>query len=216
MRRTKEDAEHTKKRILDAARAVFARRGAARTSLERIARAAGVTRGAIYWHFANKTELFFAMREEVSLPIIDHIESALSRGNESDPLSGIERFMKGIIETLESDRCARETFQILAFKCEYVAELRKELEGQVASFGELAELLKRAYRNAKRAGQLRAELRPALAAAESCVFLVGLIRLWLVDDSGEFIRHRAKKLVAAHVRSRRAERAAGTARTSER
>ena len=78
MRRTKDEAERTRRRVLQAARKVFARQGVARTSLEQVARAAGVTRGAVYWHFRNKADLFFQMREQVSLPLLDRIDLALS------------------------------------------------------------------------------------------------------------------------------------------
>lgn len=60
MRRTKEDAQHTREALLDAAELVFAQRGVSRTSLQEIAKAAGLTRGAVYWHFKDKAELFNA------------------------------------------------------------------------------------------------------------------------------------------------------------
>ena len=126
MRRTKRESERTRQGILAAARKVFARQGVTRTTFEEIAAAAGVTRGAIYWHFADKTELFFAMREQVAVPMIDQIDLALLRDG-SDPLAGVERFLQDILEALESDAAARQTFQILGFKCEYVGEHEREL-----------------------------------------------------------------------------------------
>ena len=60
VRRTKEDALETRKRILDAAVEVFNRLGVAQTSLNDVAKEAGVTRGAIYWHFTNKVAMFDA------------------------------------------------------------------------------------------------------------------------------------------------------------
>ena len=53
-RRTKEEALATRHALLDAAERVFGRRGVARTSLVEIAEEAGVTRGAVYWHFKDK------------------------------------------------------------------------------------------------------------------------------------------------------------------
>lgn len=58
MRKTKEQAEQTRQKILNAARKMFFQNGVAKTSLEHIAKEAGVTRGAIYWHFKDKTALF--------------------------------------------------------------------------------------------------------------------------------------------------------------
>ena len=69
VRRTKEEALETRNRILDAAEAVFHARGVARPSLADIAEAAGVTRGAIYWHFKDKSVVFAAMCDRVNLPV---------------------------------------------------------------------------------------------------------------------------------------------------
>ena len=87
VRQTKENAELTRQRIIDAARQVFLARGVSRTSMEQIATAAGVTRGAVYWHFSNKTELFSVMREQVFLPLIDRMDDNLQLENNEDPLT---------------------------------------------------------------------------------------------------------------------------------
>ena len=68
-RRTREEALETRNRILDAAERVFNEHGVSRTSLASIASAAGVTRGAVYWHFRDKTDLFDAMMQRVVLPL---------------------------------------------------------------------------------------------------------------------------------------------------
>ena len=63
VRRTKEDALATRSSLLDAAELLFQAQGVSRTSLADIAREAGTTRGAIYWHFKDKADLFNAMME---------------------------------------------------------------------------------------------------------------------------------------------------------
>lgn len=57
MKRTKEDALKTKSLIMQTAIDLLARDGVEATTLEKIAREAGCTRGAVYWHFKNKQEL---------------------------------------------------------------------------------------------------------------------------------------------------------------
>src|SRR3954468_16837544 len=69
VRRTKEEAQATRRHILDTAELVFEQRGVSGTSLNEIAKAAGLTRGAIYWHFQNKADLFNAMMERATLPL---------------------------------------------------------------------------------------------------------------------------------------------------
>ncbi len=85
VRRTKEESLETRRAIIDAARDVFVAHGVTQTSLEQIAEAAGVTRGAIYWHFADKAELFYAMRDQVKIPLIDRSDVALA-GDETRPI----------------------------------------------------------------------------------------------------------------------------------
>jgi TetR/AcrR family acrAB operon transcriptional repressor len=203
LRRTKRESERTRQDILAAARKVFARQGVTRTTFEEIAASAGVTRGAIYWHFADKTELFFAMREQVAVPMIDQIDLVLSRADGSDPLAGVERFLRGILRALESDPAARRTFQIMGFKCEYVGELERELGLQRLRCSELVAKLTQTYARAQRAGQLRAGLRPSMAALETCSFVIGLTRLWLLDARGSLLRPLARRLISAHVTGHR-------------
>jgi TetR/AcrR family transcriptional regulator, acrAB operon repressor len=203
VRRTKEESERTRLQILAAARRVFARQGVTRTSLEQIAGAAGVTRGAIYWHFADKTELFYAMREQVSLPMVDRTGFAWFPADSADPLASVERFLLGVLEALAGDAATRETFQIMGFKCEYVGELERELNLHNNRCTELYSKLTAVYRRAERAGQLRRGLKPAPAALATCSFLIGLVRLWLMDRSGKQVRPKARSIVKAHVDSLR-------------
>ena len=212
MRRTKQESERTRQSILAAARRVFARQGVTRTTLGEIAAAAGVTRGAIYWHFANKTALFFAMREQMAVPMIDQMDLVLLRADKSDPLAGVERFLRGILESLESDAMARQTLQIMGFKCEYVGEFERELVLQRLRCSELISKLSEAYSRASRAGKLRVGLSPSMAALETCSFLIGLVRLWLLDARGSLARRAARKLISAHVANRRRSGEVGNTR----
>jgi len=199
MRRTKEESAATRRGILDAARRAFASRGVTRTTLEHVAAEAGVTRGAIYWHFANKAALFDAMREQVSLPIIDRTDYTLLAPQVPDPLSAAERFLCTLLDSVANDGDTRETFRIMMLKCEYVDELEPELARQTGGWRELEAKLAGVYARAKRAGTLRAGLSPAMAALDTCVFVAGLMRLWLLDDDGVLIRTRARRLIAAHI-----------------
>lgn len=201
MRRTKEDSERTRRRIIAAARQVFARQGVRRTTLEEVARAAGVTRGAIYWHFSGKTDLFYAMREQVLLPTID-TGFAASAADAADPLGSAERFLRGVIASLD-DPAARETFRIMGFKCEYVGELGRELHRQRRRCAELTGKLAQVYRRARRTGQLRAGLTPAPAASATCSFLIGLVRLWLMDKARGPVRGAADAIIKSHIDSYR-------------
>lgn len=71
-----ERTEATTRRLLDVGRELFAARGFARTGTEDLVRAAGVTRGALYHHFADKNALFHAVLDEVQQDVGRAVEAA--------------------------------------------------------------------------------------------------------------------------------------------
>src|SRR4051794_10630567 len=61
--RREERREETRAELVEAAARVFARRGFHGASIDQIAREAGYSTGAIYWHFEGKDDLFLAVYE---------------------------------------------------------------------------------------------------------------------------------------------------------
>lgn len=83
-KRTKAEALKTRQELIETAIAQFAQHGVSKTTLNDIADAANVTRGAIYWHFENKTQLFNEMwLQQPSLREL--IRDHLTAGLEHDP-----------------------------------------------------------------------------------------------------------------------------------
>jgi TetR/AcrR family transcriptional regulator, acrAB operon repressor len=203
-RKTKEEASRTRQQIIDAARQVFLERGVSRTTLEKIAQAAGVTRGAVYWHFANKAELFFAMKEQVSLPLIDRTDSFLLADDIADPLDGIERSLLEFFSILDQCPDVRQTFDIMILRCEYVDEFAPVLEEINKPHIDFAGKLEEAYRRAASKGTLRPGLVPADMALDTWVFTLGLVRQWLSSAPCECLRQKVPAIIAAHVALRRA------------
>ena len=80
MRRTQEDAEKTKQMILDAGFRMFAEQGYYHTSIEDIAKAANVTRGAVYWHFKNKEDFILAMADSIYTETSEQIKLHFMQG----------------------------------------------------------------------------------------------------------------------------------------
>jgi AcrR family transcriptional regulator len=74
--RREEYTEATRRALLDSAAAAFEERGFAEASLDDIARAARLTKGALYHHFAGKQELFRAVFEEVEMEMIAAVRQA--------------------------------------------------------------------------------------------------------------------------------------------
>jgi TetR/AcrR family acrAB operon transcriptional repressor len=200
VRKTKEEAEATRRQIIEAARRVFLECGVGSTSLEKIAAAAGVTRGAVYWHFKNKTDLFFAMREDAVLPFLDRV---VFDAEANDPLGGIEHALQEIIRILVDQAQTRETFEILAFKCEYVGEF-SSMKGCTAGQMDFLGMLTDAYRRAAAKGQLRLPVDPEMLAYDTFLFVGGLIKHWISSTPDERFRADAERFITQHVALRRA------------
>ncbi len=134
-RQTKERAEQTRERIIDAAEQVFYRRGVTRASLEEIAREAGVTRGAVYWHFADKVEVFRAVEDRAKQPY-EQMRAAL-RSSVPHAVSAVEAMqvleasIVGAFERIQTDEQARIRLTVMLLRCDYVDEMAGALERQV-------------------------------------------------------------------------------------
>jgi AcrR family transcriptional regulator len=94
--------EATRAALIDAARMLFAERGYAGVGTEEIVRAAGVTRGALYHHFADKRELFAAVYETIEAELAERIASGALAADVSSPLeamrAGAEMFLVACTE----------------------------------------------------------------------------------------------------------------------
>ena len=87
-RRTQiERSETTRAALIAAARKLFAERGYAGVATEEIVRAAGMTRGALYHHFAGKRELLEAVYEEIEREVTEQIAAGALAG--SDPIEAL-------------------------------------------------------------------------------------------------------------------------------
>jgi AcrR family transcriptional regulator len=204
MRRTKEEAAKTRADIVAAALDCFDRHGMASSTLEQIADSARVTKGAIYHHFSGKSAIVRAIREQVSLPLLDEADTRLLHASERPALERIERFMVHLLEGLETNPQLRRALSVMQFKCEYVKELADDLAGAVRSTERLTTAFEAAYREARREGALAESLAPRAAAVESVMFLSGLVRLWLLDSRRAGFRRQARAAIRAHVRLRHA------------
>jgi len=203
-RKTKEDAEITRQAIIEAAREVFLTKGVSKTTLEQIAARANVTRGAVYWHFKNKSELFNAMREQVLLPLIDRLADNLPSTPENDstlpnPLFAIEHFLQRTIQTLNDCQATRDTYEILMTKCEYVGELapvsqqiRTNCDGIISKF-------ESAYKQAQQQELVSKQVTAEALALNTHLFFSGLLHMWVKDSDGMRFRNQAQTLISTHM-----------------
>ena len=182
MRRTKEEAQETRNRILDTAERVFVKKGVSNTSLAQLAAAAGVTRGAIYWHFRNKADLFDAMMSRVVLPME---EMAARAGDENleDPLAHVRACAVHVLEHLTTDARCQRVFEICCHKVEYVEEMLQVRQRHIEARNNCLRHMERGFRNAARRGLLAPSVNVRLAAVGLHALVDGLIVNWVLDPA---------------------------------
>jgi TetR/AcrR family transcriptional regulator, acrAB operon repressor len=199
-RRTKADALATRNRILDAAERVFSRRGATRPSLEDIATAAGVTRGAIYWHFRNKADLFGAMLARVTLPMEEMVGGSGDHAA-ADPLGYIRRCMVTVLRKTTDDAQTRRVFEIVCHKCEYVDEMARVRDRYVEMRADCLGEIERGVRDAIRRGLLPPGVNARSAAVGLHALVDGLISNWLLDPKYFPLAREAERMVDQYLAS---------------
>ncbi len=178
-RRTKEDALKTREAILDAAIQVFSVRGVSRTTLANIAKKAGVTRGAIYWHFKNKEDLLAALWEQLLLPF-EPINRAIENPDEPDPLGKLQQTHIDFFKSLKEDPRLLQLSQILFSKCEAVEDTGTLHLHRVNCHLEGQRKIEQILRNAIIQGQLPENLDVRMGSIVTIAFMDGLINNWIM------------------------------------
>ena len=172
MRRTKEDAEKTRNAILLSAETLFFEKGVAHTSLEQIAKHASVTRGAIYWHFKDKSHLFHAMVSQVQLPPEQFVEQLNTRCPNA-PLWALRDMCIEIITELGRDPQRKRIYTILIHQCEFTAEHREAQERYRTLVRQYVEAIQAVFTSA--AKELQPGVDPRMAATALYVLVAGLL-----------------------------------------
>lgn len=178
-RRTKEEAQATRVQILDAAERVFHAQGVSRASLAEVAKEAGVSRGAIYWHFENKIDLFQAMLERLRLPL-EELARASESEDEPDPLGCMRELLVKALIRLAQDSQSQRIHDILRYKCEYTGELLGLRERMQELSLDCDLRIAKALSNAVSKGQLPSDLDCPRAAVCVHAYMEGIEANWLL------------------------------------
>ena len=179
-RRTKADAQTTRNNLLDAAEQLFQSRGVSRTSLNDIATAAGTTRGAIYWHFKDKADLFNAMMERVTLPLEQTLVVAYVEQS-AHPVAEIRSAMLEALRLIATDEQTCRVLKIATHQVEYTTDMGAVLERHLSVHGGC---VARNHAALQRAFAARGQPPPMaldFAARGLQVLVEGLVHQWLLN-----------------------------------
>jgi TetR/AcrR family transcriptional regulator, acrAB operon repressor len=181
-RRTKQEAQATRRLILDTAELVFEQRGVSGTSLHEIAKAAGVTRGAIYWHFEDKADLFNAMMERATMPLEEG--GVCGFGAHELTLAQMRDGMVAVLRQVVADPQMKRVFGIATHKVEYIGEMdavrERHLSIRNGCLADVERTLKQAIKN----GELSHRMPARAAAVGLHALLDGLLQNWMLDPTG--------------------------------
>ena len=180
MRRTKQAADNTRVDILNAAELLFLKKGVSHTSLEHIARQAGVTRGAVYWHFKNKAHLFNEMLNQVRLPA-EQIAKHISECDPNNPITGLRNLCADALLMMGRDERKRRIFTILLRRCEFTDDLREAEERHETFINEFIALCEQLFSEPRVSARLHPSITPRTAALALHAMLLGLPSDWLRD-----------------------------------
>ncbi len=182
-RRTKEEAQATRSHILDTAELVFEQHGVSGTSLGEIAKAAGLTRGAIYWHFKDKADLFNAMMERVTLPLEETDEACGFKGDHIT-LANMRTGFVDVLRKVTTEPQLRRVFDIATHKVEYVGEMNAVRERHLAMRDGCLADMERALKRAVRSGEMPKGISPRSGAIGMLALFDGLLQNWMLDRGG--------------------------------
>jgi TetR/AcrR family acrAB operon transcriptional repressor len=179
MRRTKEEAAVTRAAVLKAALAVFSAKGYAAAALDDVAKAAKVTRGAVYWHFKGKADLYNTLIEEVSARGAAAVQGAVAQGGTL--LEILRRVFVSQCTLIEEDKDARAVMELALFKTGLDPELQAGRKKQIESGNALIAGIADAMRMGVAQGVLRDDMDPTDMARAFLAFENGAIQQWLAS-----------------------------------
>ncbi|QQA77267.1 multidrug efflux transporter transcriptional repressor AcrR [Pectobacterium parmentieri] len=197
-RKTKEQAQETRQHIQDTALRVFSEHGVSATSLSDIAIAAGVTRGAIYWHFKNKAEIFDEIWAQAESKISE-FEIEYQTKFPDNPLRVMRELLIYMLRLTVNDTQWRSIMEICFHKCEFVGEMLQSYnagkELYLSCYVDIEENLIKCIRM----GMLPTDIYPRRAAIALRAYFSGVMENWLFMPESFDLDQDAPALVDAFI-----------------
>ena len=174
---------------------LFSQQGVSSTSLAQIAQAAGVTRGAIYWHFKNKSDLFGEIWELSESSIAD-LETEYRAKFPDDPLSVLREILIYVLEATVNEERRRLMMEIIFHKCEFVGEMAVVQQAQRRLCLESYDRIEQSLIHCINAKMLPANLLTRRAAILMRSYISGIMENWLFAPQSFDLKREARDYVA--------------------
>jgi AcrR family transcriptional regulator len=190
MKRTKEEAAVTRATLLKTALAVFSAKGYAATTLDDVAKAAKVTRGAIYWHFKSKADLYNSLVREFSARSAVVVQESIAEGGTLIEI--LRRVFLRVCTVIEEDKETRAMMELTLFKTGLDPELQTGRKKQIEEGNALLKGITEAMRMGVEQGVLRNDMDAADMARAFIAFENGAIQLWLLSPKSFSLKKSAE------------------------
>ena len=190
MRRTKQEAAITRTTLLQTALSIFSTKGYAAATLDDVAQAAKVTRGAIYWHFKSKADLYNTLVEEFSARGAVVVQQAVAEGGTLIDI--LRRIFVRVCTLIEEDKETRAVMELTLFKTGLDPELQTGRKKQIEAGNALLKGITEAMSQGIAQGILRSDIDPADMARAFIAFENGAIQLWLLSPRSFSLKRSAE------------------------
>lgn len=193
MRRTKEAAEVTRESLIDAALTVFGRKGYSLTTLSDVAKEVGVTRGAIYWHFGGKEELYAALVQERFAQA-----NAIFQQIVTSDLTPLEKLRELLIKTLqyvEEDEQYLAVLELTLSKTESTSGTEFMQQQRGVAVKAVSGALEHIFEDGKKQGQFKQDVDSKVTAYTALGIILGIISIWLIDRNAFSPREYATTII---------------------
>ncbi|MBI0166545.1 TetR family transcriptional regulator [Bartonella sp. M0280] len=200
MRRTKAAASETREAILDAAETAFLTKGVSKTSLNEIAERAGVTRGAIYFHFRDKPAIYNAIIDRIKFPQEDLIDE-VSRNDSINPIDVLEKSACASLNRFAEDEHQQRVMTIITLRCEYVDEFSQMILRLREAHDSMLDLFTRMLYVARSRDMLSDEWEPEDGARVLVCVVGGILHEWLNSAKNFDLYALGTRLILSQTRS---------------
>lgn len=200
MRRTKAEASETREAILDAAEIAFLKKGVSKTSLNDIAKLAGVTRGAIYFHFRDKPAIYTAIIDRIKFPQEELIDE-VRRNASVNPIDILEKSACACLERFTEDERQQRVMTIVTLRCEYVDDFSQMMSRLREAHDSMLDLFARMLHVAKSRNMLSDDWTPEDAARVLVCVIGGILHEWLNSGKGFNLYELGKRMLLCQTKS---------------
>ncbi len=177
MKKTTIEAEKTKVSILDSGAKVFAKMGYERATLEAIGRMANLTRGAIYWHFEDKRDLFERIFDRENIRLEKMIESVLSIN--APPFVKLRGLLEAVVDNFFDNETFRDFIELTWYKLG-ADQFGRVMNSKTAFVQNFLALMERLLGESCESGEIRSGINARQTAYHLSCLINGFYRLYHV------------------------------------